>query len=83
MVFAANNTFVNNGGGNPLIVGRFTNGPNLNVTIQDNAVVTSNSGVELGGSNNGAADDTVVTLNLTGNGTLNTGTMSTPPPAQA
>jgi fibronectin-binding autotransporter adhesin len=56
-----------------LLLGR-TSGGTLNLTIQDNASISSNFGISLGGNNNTAdAATTVVTLN--NNATLNAGAL--------
>jgi fibronectin-binding autotransporter adhesin len=72
VVFAGNADFVSIAGGTPMVFGRYSSTSTLGVIIQDNAVVQSNAGVELGGSN-GANDDLSSTITLTGSGTLNTG----------
>jgi len=72
VVFAGNADFVNNGGVNPMTVGRYSSTSTLGVVIENNAVVQSNSGVELGGSGL-STDDVSSTITLTGSGSLNTG----------
>lgn len=70
VIFAGNSSLTTGGA---FFIGRNSATSSLNLTIQDNAVVTGTAGLSLGG-NGSSSDDTSTQVNVTGNGVLSAGT---------
>ncbi|HEY1685024.1 MAG TPA: autotransporter-associated beta strand repeat-containing protein [Tepidisphaeraceae bacterium] len=73
IIFAGNSSLTANSTGGAFFIGRNSSTSTLNLTIQDNSVVTGTTGLSLGG-NGSASDDAATQVNITGNGVLSAGT---------
>jgi fibronectin-binding autotransporter adhesin len=71
LVFTGNGSFTVTSG-SALWIGRNSNTSTLNLTVEGNAVITANAGIDLGGANT-SSDDETVNMTMAGNATVNSG----------